>query len=145
MRVLGTIDNKYTFAQLLESGYIPFTFKVFTGEEKVQPGKAWVGDAVTELENGTDITITELFGKKLFSNYQLCTVEVVVKNPDGEEKVHYDTRISTGPNTYEVSLIKGLQADRLTPYANGKNTIHIYARLSNGELVEAFNTILKTD
>lgn len=145
MRVLGTIDNKYTFAQLLESGYIPFTFKVFTGEEKVQPGKAWVGDAVTELENGTDITITELFGKKLFSNYQLCTVEVVVKNPDGEEKVHYDTRIRTGPNTYEVSLTKGLQADRLAPYANGKNTIHIYARLSNGELLEVFNTILKTD
>ena len=31
----------------------------------------------------------------------------------------------------------------IDPYANGKNTIHIYARLSTGELVEAFQTVLK--
>ena len=31
------------------------------------------------------------------------------------------------------------------PYANGKNTVHISARLANGELIEAFNTVLKMD
>ena len=33
----------------------------------------------------------------------------------------------------------------LKPYANGSNTIHIYARLSNGELLEAFQTVLKVE
>jgi hypothetical protein len=35
------------------------------------------------------------------------------------------------------------QVERMEPYANGKTTIHIYARLANGELKEAFHTILK--
>lgn len=145
MRMLGTVDNKKTFKQLLESGYLPFTFKVFTGEEKVQPGKAWIGDKTSPMENGQDLTLTQLFGKKIFSNYALLLVEVVVKNPDGEELVHYNPSIPTGVNDYESPLVGALQKDRLTPYANGKNTIHIYARLSNGELVEAYNTILKAD
>lgn len=145
IRVMGTVDNKKTFKQLLESGYLPFTFKVFTGEEKVQPGKAWLGSKDSPMENGQDLTLTQLFGKKIYSNYVLLLVEVVVKNPDGEELVHYNPSIDTGVNTYESPLVDALQAERLTPYANGKNTIHIYARLSNGELVEAYNTILKAD
>ena len=35
--------------------------------------------------------------------------------------------------------------EKFAPLANGTNTIHIYVRLSNGELIEAFNTILKFD
>lgn len=147
IRVMGTVDNKKSFRQLLSSGYIPFTFKVFTGEEKVQPGKAWLGSSKTSpMENGEDLTLTKLFSKKIYTNYALLLVEVVVKNPNGEELVHYNPSLNTGPiKTYEMQLTNALQKDRLTPYANGKNTIHIYARLSNGELVEAYNTILKAD
>lgn len=145
MRMMGTVDNKKTFKQLFDSAYLPFTFKVFTGEEKVQPGKAWLGSQASPMENGQDLTISQLFGKKIYTNYVLVLVEVVVKNPDGEELVHYNPSIPTGVNDYEAPLVGAMQKDRLAPYANGKNTIHIYARLSNGELVEAYNTILKAD
>ena len=146
IRMMGTVDNKKTFAQLLESGYIPFTLKVFTGENPPQAGKAWIGEHVeAPIENGTEMTITQLFGKKLFTNYVLCTLNVVVKNPAGEELVNYNSAIATGVYTTEAMLSEALQKDRPTPYANGKNTIHLEVRLSNGELIEAFNTVLKAD
>jgi hypothetical protein len=91
------------------------------------------------------MTMTQLFGKKLFTNYVLCTLNVVVKNPAGEELVNYNSAIATGVYTTEAMLNEALQANRLTPYANGKNTVHLYVRLSNGELIEAFNTVLKAD
>ena len=143
MRPLGTLNNRYTFKQLKDKGYIPFTVKELIGEDPVEPGKAWIGTATTVLENGADVSLTSLSSKTIFSNYALCTVEVQVKNPDGQVLVSYDPGLLTAPRTYDSSLMLAIKAGRLQPYANGKNTIHIYARLANGELVEAFNSILK--
>ena len=143
MRPLGTVDNKYTFRQLLEKGYVPFTLKELTGEDPVEPGKAWLGSQTEALENGLDLTADELFGKILYTNYALCTVEIQVKNADGEVLLRYDSGLQTAPTTYSTSLSGALNAERLAPYADGKNTVHIYARLANGELLEAFSTVLK--
>lgn len=145
LRPLGKVDNKYTLKQLLEKGYIPFTIKEFIGEDPVEPGEAWLGNQTTPIENGQDFTITQLFGKALFTNYALCNLELTVKDPDGKELFSYDPMIVTSPKTYEVKLSEISDTARLAPYANGKNTIHIYARLANGELVEAYKTILKAD
>lgn len=145
LRPLGTVDNKYTFSQLLDKGYIPFTLKEFIGEDPVEPGKAWVGSEVTAIENGRDISLSSILGKNLFGNYALCTVEFQVKNPEGKVLASYDPDISTYPSDYNVSMWGMLDAEALAPLANGSNTIHIYARLSNGELVEAFNTVLKVN
>ncbi|MBR3972740.1 MAG: hypothetical protein IKJ99_02165 [Oscillospiraceae bacterium] len=141
MRPLGTIDKKYTFQTLLEKGYIPFTLKEFTGEEPVEPGKAWVGSETAALENGKDMIASEIFTKNIYTNYSLCAVQVEVHSPDGTVLVCYNPNIHTRTNN--ASLMDCLLKDRVTPYANGKNTIHVYARLANGELVEAFNTLLK--
>lgn len=145
LRQLGTVDNKYTFQKLLESGYIPFTLKEFTGEEKVVPGKAWVGALDRPLENGTEMNVSELSRQNLHTNYALCTVLVEVKAPDGTVLVSYYPPVLTEPNTFELNLASALQAERVAPYADGENTIHISARLANGELLEAFNTVLKVD
>ena len=53
--------------------------------------------------------------------------------------------MNTSPTTKIIPLINALQMERLEPYADGKNTIHIYAQLSNGEKLEAFSTTLKLD
>ena len=145
LRPLGTIDNKYTFEKLLSSGYIPFTLKEFTGEDPVEPGKAWVGTETAPMENGEDITADSLSNKKLCANYNLCNIKVEVKAPDGTVLVSYYPQFMTAPQTFSVSLMGYLQTERVQPYANGKNTIHFYAQLSNGELLEAFNTLLKMD
>ena len=65
-----------------------------------------------------------------------------MKAPDGTMLVRYNPHLDTSPLTYEIGLAPALRVDRLEPYADGKNTLHIYAQLANGELVEAFNTTL---
>ena len=146
MRPLGTIDKQYTFADLISKGYIPFTLKEFLGEEPVEEGKAWVGKLTEELENGADIDVQTLFSKNLCSNYALCTMQVQVKAPDGTVLVSYKPPINSAHKAYytmEYPLAGLLQQERVAPYADGKNTIHIYAQLANGEKLEAYSTVLK--
>ncbi len=145
MRPLGTIDKKYTFMELLDKSYIPFTIKEFTGEEPVEAGEAWVGDRASGMENGTDITAEQIFQKQAVGNYNICTVIVKVKDPAGNELVSYDPSLETTPRTasYAVSLAEAFDEAKLSPHANGKNTIHICIQLANGELIEGFNTVLK--
>ncbi len=144
LRPLGTIDRKVTFKELLDKGYIPFTIKEFIGEDPVEEGKAWVGSQVSGLPNGEPLTMTELFNKQLHGNYQIVCVKIKVTDPAGNELVSYDPCLWTSPKTqsYTLSLNEALEEDKLTPYADGKNTIHVYAQLANGELLEAFNTLL---
>ena len=142
MRPLGSVDQKYTFQKLLEKGYIPFTLKEFIGEDPVEPGKAWLGTQNVELENGADLTAGVLFGYTLYANYNVCTVQVEVKSPNGKVLDSYTPHMSTNPKLLRCPLTGGLDRERLNPYADGRNTIHIYARLSTGEMVEAFHTIL---
>lgn len=144
LRTLGCVDHKYTFYDLFQKGYIPFTFKEFLGEDPVEAGEAWLGDQANKMENGQDITAKDLFSKKLCTNYALCNIEVTVKDSEGNVLTNYDPSVVTYPSTYELANIQdAYNEERLTPYANGTNTIHIYARLATGELVEAFNTVLK--
>lgn len=143
LRPLGTLNKKVTFKKMLETGYIPFTLKEFIGEDPVEPGKAWIGMENTVFENGKDISVSALTTKNLYTNYALCLLEVQVKNPAGETLLTYYPNLHTLPITHEIMLTDPQLPTRVKAYANGKNTIHFYCRLSNGELVEAFNTILK--
>ena len=145
LRPLGGVSHKYTFTDLLNKGYVPFTLKELIGEDPVEPGKAWIGNEFTAVENGRDMTLDEICNKTLFGNYALCTMEFQVKNPDGKVLASYDPCIETYPSDYDTPMRHMLEAISFDSYANGSNTIHIYVRLSNGELLEAFNTILKVE
>lgn len=142
---LGVVDRKVTFQELLQKGYIPFTFKEFLGEDPIEAGKAWLGNEAMPLANGTDISASALGTKILQANYVINNIIVTVKNPDGKTLYAYDPAIQTGPQTYQTNLTGSMNIEKLTPYANGKNTIHIMVQLANGELIDAFNTVLKVD
>lgn len=143
MRPLGTVDNKYTFQKLLEKGYIPFTLKEFIGEDPVEAGQAWLGTEERPLTDTQDMTVNALVNQSLSANYNICTLQVEVKAPDGTVLVSYVPATLTNPYLYSISLASVLQLERLEPYANGKNTLHISAQLSNGELKEAYSGVLK--
>ena len=148
LRPLGGVDNKYTFKQLLDKGYVPFTIKELIGEDPVEPGEAWIGTEFVKVENGKDLTLEQIFNKTLFGNYVLCTVDFQVKTPEGKVLMSYSPDIDTYASHYDSQMYHLLdeeQTARFAKYANGENTIHIYVRLSNGELLEAFNTILKIE
>ena len=145
LRPLGTVDKKYTFMELLESGYIPFTIKEFIGEDPVETGEAWLGSKESKTENGKEMTVTEIFQGSVHSNYNICNVIVKVKDSSGNELVSYDPAYLTTPRTaaYSCALSGGIKEEKLNQYADGKNTIHICVQLATGELIDAFNTVLK--
>ena len=89
--------------------------------------------------------LVKAFSLMLCANYVICTVDVVVRAPDGQVLVSYDPGYRTTPETTSVSLQVALDAERLVPYANGKNTIHVYAQLANGEYKEAYSGLLQLD
>lgn len=145
MRPLGTVHKQYTFEKLLQKGYIPFTMKEFIGEDPVEPGKAWLGTQTDPVENGKDLRAGDIFAYVLYANYNVCGVKVEVKSPDGKALRSYYPFVATQPKVLYTSITGGLNRKLVEPYADGKNTIHVYAQLSNGELVEAFHTVLRME
>lgn len=147
LRPLGTIDKQYTFEKLISSGYIPFTIKELIGEDPVEPGSAWLGEKDEPIEHYRPMTVQELFSLNIHANYNICNLLVEVRAPDGTVLVYYYPQIMTAPTPkyYSVSLTGCLLEERVAPYADGKNTIHISAQLANGELKEAFQTILEME
>lgn len=143
LRQLGTINEKFTFKKLLDKGYIPFTFKEFLGQDPVEPGEAWLGTETDKVESGTPLTAKEISGKLLHGNYAICVVEFQVKDPAGKVLYSWSPEFVTLPTTYSLSIQGALDDTALSPYADGKNTLHIYAQLANGELLEALQTVLK--
>jgi len=145
MRLLGTVHKKYTFKELLEKGYVPFTCKEFLGQDPIEPGEAWIGTQTTRVEAGAALTAQEIFANQVWGNYNVCTVEVQLKNAEGKVLLSYDAPPISRPDQFSMAFGSGASQLDLKPYANGSNTIHIYARLSNGELLEAFQTVLKVE
>lgn len=146
MRPLGTVFQKVTFEQLYRNGYVPFALKELIGEGTIEPGNAWLEDSDgVRLENGMRITIQEMLASTLRTNYAVCTFEFQVKNPKGKVLFTYDPRFMTSPTTYKIQLHNISMPEEVETYANGRNTIHTYVRMSNGELLEAFQTVLIID
>lgn len=141
---LGTIDKKYTFQNLLSSEYIPFTLKEFIGEDPVEPGEVWL--SMSEQDRNTapeGLTMAELAKLKMYTNYALCSVEVQVKDTSGNVVNSYKPDIHSLPVTHDVSLNTILDPRKYEEFANGTNTVHLFAQLANGEVVEAYTTVLK--
>ena len=143
LRKLGSVDNKYTFRQLLDKGYVPLTVKEFTGEDPIEAGEAWVGNPNRKIENNSDMAVSTLFGNSLCATYAICTVNVQVKNPAGEILLDYNTNVQTQPSFYSIPLNKSMVPEEAKALADGQNTIHIVTRIANGELLEAYSGILK--
>ena len=145
LRQLGTVDNKYTFKTLLSKNYIPFTLKEFVGEDPVEPGDAWLGTETNKLDKTGAMTVNEISQKTLWGNYAVVVMDFQVKNPEGRVLYSWAPDFATLPTTYSITLGGTFDTDLLAAYANGQNTIHIYARLANGELLEAYSGVLKID
>ena len=144
MRPLGTVDNKYTFQELLDKGYIPFAIPELVGKAPVEVGDAWIGtSAENRVENGADITLSELRTKTLGMNYALCVIQVQVKDASGKVVAEIRPQSSSTPQTFSVSASVALPEEELAPYADGNHTVTVSVRMANGELKEALTTTLK--
>lgn len=140
---LGTVDVKRTFRRLLDTGYIPFTCPEFVGQDPVEPGEAWLGNQYEPYANGEDFTLAEISQRSIWANYVISTFRVEIKDPSGKVLFAEEPYVYTRNSTFSISMVGLLDHQKLSAYANGENTIHLYVKLSNGELVEAFHAVLK--
>ncbi len=143
MRPLGTVDEEVSFQRLMDGGYVPFTIPELAGTDPVEAGDAYVGGFSERLENGADITLKELMNKTIICNYAVCTTELQVKNPNGDVLYSYKYSPVTTPFDFNAPLGNLEVETKAAAFANGENTVHVYVRMANGELKEAFTTILK--
>lgn len=143
LRQLGTVDTKVSFKRLLQLGYIPFTIPEFVGQDPVEEGKAWLGTSTTPVANGRSFTLEELYNRTIHGNYVISNVHLEVKDPEGNVLFSEDPYAYTRNNNYHLYVSEFLDTEKYAPYANGENTIHIYAQLTNGELLEAFYTVIQ--
>ena len=143
MRLLGTVNKKYTFKELLNKGYVPFTIKELIGEEPVEAGEAYIGRQDAPIENGADMILEDIMTKSLFCNYAICTIEAQVRDANGNVLLQEYYPTQTTPHTFHANLSNSDFEEAAAGLANGTNTVHILVRLSTGELKEAFTTTLK--
>ena len=142
LRTLGGVDTKVNFKKMLEDGYSPFTLAELQGTDPVEEGKAWVGGLNSGYANGKEIAVGVLFQTNVCANYVIANVKVTVKSPDGKVLNSYIPEIHTTHTIAPVALSDGYDADKLLPFADGKNLINISVQLATGAWVEAFETTL---
>ncbi|MBR7165294.1 MAG: hypothetical protein IKD18_03350 [Clostridia bacterium] len=125
----GGVDVKYTFKELIETCYLPFTFKEFIGEKEVEEGTVSLGTDKTAL------TAEELKSLTLTSNFPISDVFVTVTSATGKvvfSKIHraLDFYIKS------MELAKILPCDDMAAF---KGTLKIECQLYNGEKLVAFD------
>ena len=131
---MGFVDMKYSFKNLFDTYYIPFTFKEFIGEKEVEEGKVEVscqrhtvfGD---HLENAT-----------LSSNFPIS--DVFTEITDANNNVVF-RHVYRSPVFFCNKMKLGDILPLADMHANAGNHIRITCQLYNGEKLVAFDAAWK--
>ena len=139
--------EKWTFRELYNEHYIPFTLPELIGQDDVEPittarnGNLWFGSTDTYVASGLDYTysLSGLLNRKIHTQYGISHFRYEVKNKTTGETVlcEYPYLVTKHfSNLYTVGDI--LDQNLLSSYTGGNYTIHIYAYLATGEWHEVF-------
>ena len=127
---VGGCRTEITFSDLLKKHYIPFTFAELNKQKPVDK-------SVTSLDySGDTISLEQLSAAKVTSNYCISDITLVVKDEAGNQvcralaPIYYK---KTTSNNLVANVAEALERCDLTPYADGKHTIEISARIGTGE------------
>ena len=125
------VDAKWTFEKLFKGNYVPYTFAEWLGTDPIE-------SSVTEFNyEGESITMTQLSGKTITSNYGMSDIYAAVYHSNGKEVYKLAIRAA------ETS-VKSLRFSTKDPNATiwgdleslnpkGEYTMKVYAQLSTGE------------
>lgn len=155
-QIANYVDRKFTFQQLLESSYLPFTFAEWTGADKIEQTECsmTVGNTVyakgvveenaerTFKNNASDvptsISTEQLFKLKVTSNYFIMDLYAEVYNADGVQVYKLANRpLHAGVTEFQFAKAGNTKEewgslDKLD-LENYNYTIKIYAQLGTGE------------
>jgi len=97
----GTVDLKYTFRELFETNYIPFTFAEFLDPSRVEPVRVRLAvepdlkDRVLTCNYAISDVFAEVNGKRyIYRNTEFFRKEVKLSEIFPEEVLTKDTRIT---------------------------------------------------
>ena len=131
VQVPENVDAKWSFTKLLNSVYLPFTYLEWTGEDPIEATE------VTYSHSGDTITIDQLFGSKITTNYYLFDIYAQIFSSNGSEVCKIAVR-SESANTRELAFKKGAFAmdvwgsyEDLDP--SETYTVKVYAQIGTGE------------
>ena len=128
------VNRKFTFADLSaeKSGYIPFTFQEWTGEDPIEMPE------YTISHSGETITKEQIYKTKITSNYHIYDIYCSIYNADGVE-VFKTATDSDYASEYELKFGESGAAvmnwgdlEKLDP-AKYAYTVKIYCQSGTGE------------
>ena len=124
-----SMERKYTFDQLYNGAYIPFTFGELIGTDPIEETE------VTFSHTEETITEKQLFTAKVTSNYHLSDIYIYVYDKDGNEIYKHVVRVRI-PSTTEMKIHR--QVDRSYTWGDWENvsagdTVKVEVQLGTGE------------
>lgn len=125
--VEGGVDVTVDFLTLFNDGYLPFTIAELNKEKPVDK-------AQTTFDcKDTSVSAAALGQYAVTSNYAISDISVSIKDADGKQ-VYSKTEVAYLENLVNFSVkLELVDAEALKPYADGKHTIEISARIGTGE------------
>ena len=124
-----SMERKFTFYQLFNGAYIPYTFGELIGTDPIEETE------VSFSHTGETITEKQLFNGKVTSNYHLSDIYIYVYDKAGNEIYKHVVRIRI-PSTKEQKIHK--QVDRSYTWGDWENvtpgdTVKVEVQLGTGE------------
>ena len=127
---VGGYRTEISFFKVMEMHYIPFTFAELNKEKPIDI-------SVTSMDySGNTISLVQLADSKITCNYCISDITFVVKDENGKQVLRSLTPLYYKKNTSNIkvgSVSDALNECDLTPFADGKHTIEISARIGTGE------------
>ena len=126
------INKKNTFLSLFNSGYLPFTYLEWLGEDPIETPEYKFD------HEGDSITLSQLYSKKITSNYHIYDIYACIYDAAGNEIVKIGTH-NDGASEYTLRFMRegSMQAvvwgDITSLKAGGNYTVKISMQSGTGE------------
>ena len=155
-QIAQNVDAKWTFQQLYNGKYLPFTFKEWTGEDPVEittcglkdtKGKIYAEGEISETDRlfkntasgvPESITMDDIFNLRATSNYYIMDLYAEIRNANGVEVYKIASRPIKSAGLKEFRFYK--VGDNFECWGSEENiiagqeyTVKIYMQLGTGE------------
>lgn len=131
------IDRKFTFHELFNEGYLPWTVAEFIGRDPVEKATA-SGDLTA-----ASVTPTELAKIKITSNYAISVFEIHIKDESGKVVKEIEKPFDGFPlQRLEATPYGRFNINEISSFADGKHTAEVYVRVNSGELLQVYSGTL---
>lgn len=119
------IGRKMSFSQLLQEGYLPFTFAEFLGTDPIEETLCQYSYA------GETVNMQQLMAATITANYDISDVFVRLK--DGDKIILSNVYRAETTGIRSANIYKSISSKEWSEYADKGYTVEISVQLSTGE------------